>query len=575
MADLEQLLTERLAGAFEGVAGEPVDPVVRRSQHADFQSDGALALSRRLGRNPREIAAEVMERAELADLCDRVAISSPGFINLIVADQLLGRLIAELAPDDRLGVARAEHPETVVVDYSAPNAAKEMHVGHLRSTIIGDAVAHLLAWLGHTVIRQNHIGDWGTPFGMLIEHLVDVGEDGAADELSVGDLTGFYQAARVKFDSDPDFADRARRRVVLLQGGDPASRRLWTVLIRESKRYFAEVYRRLDVELTDADYDGESSHQGQLGSIVAELDSLGRLEISDGAACVFPAGFANRDGEPLPLIVRKRDGGYGYATTDLATIRHRLRDLGATRLLYVVGLPQRLHLEMIYQTAREAGWLKPPARSEHVGHGSVLGSDGKLLRTRAGGSVKLTALLDEAVARAGALVAEKNPALDPAERDEVAGAVGIGAVKYADLSTDRVKDYVFDLDRMLALDGNTAPYLQYAHARIRSIFRRAGTYARDGGGPVAVTEPAERELALELLGFPAVVREVSDTLELHRLARYLYRLASVFMGFYEKCPVLAAPEPAVRAGRLVLCDLTARTLRRGLGLLGISTPDRM
>ncbi|MGH8836458.1 MAG: arginine--tRNA ligase [Actinomycetes bacterium] len=576
MADLEQLLTERLAGAYEAVAGEPVDPVVRRSQHADFQSDGALALSRRRDRNPREFAAEVVARAELADLCDQVAVSGSGFINLTVADRVLGRLIAELTPDDRLGVTRAEHPETVVVDYSAPNAAKEMHVGHLRSTIIGDAVARLLTWLGHTVIRQNHIGDWGTPFGMLIEHLVDVGEDGAADELSVGDLTGFYQAARVKFDSDQDFADRARRRVVLLQGGDPASRGLWAVLIRESKRYFAEVYRRLDVELTQADYDGESSHQDELGSVIAELDSLGLLAISDGAACVFPAGFTNRDGDPLPLIVRKRDGGYGYATTDLATIRHRLRGLGATRLLYVVGLPQRLHLEMIYETAREAGWLKPPARAEHVGHGSVLGSDGKLLRTRAGVSVKLTVLLDEAVARAGALVAEKNPALDPAERDAVASAVGIGAVKYADLSTDRVKDYVFDLDRMLALDGNTAPYLQYAHARIRSIFRRAGADAGPpGAGPVPVTEPAERKLALELLGFAGVVHEVSDTLELHRIAGYLYRLASAFMTFYENCPVLAAPEPAVHAGRLVLCDLTARTLRRGLGLLGIATPDQM
>lgn len=579
MADLEQLLTERLAGAFEAVAGEQIDPVVRRSQHADFQSDAALALSRRLGRSGPELAAEVVERADLADLCDRVEVSGRGFLNLTIADQVLGRLIAELSPDRRLGVARAEHPETVVVDYSAPNAAKEMHVGHLRSTIIGDSIARLLAWLGHTVIRQNHIGDWGTPFGMLIEHLIDLGEDEAAEELSVGDLTGFYQAARVKFDSDPDFADRARRRVVLLQGGDPASRRLWTVLIRQSKRYFAEVYRRLGVELTDADYDGESSHHDQLGSVISELDSLGLVAISDGAACVFPAGFASRDGRPLPLIVRKRDGGFGYGVTDLATIRHRLGDLAATRLLYVVGLPQRLHLEMIYQTAREAGWLEPPARAEHVGHGSVLGSDGKRLRTRAGVSVKLTTLLDEAVARAGALVAAKNQDLDLAERDEVARAVGTGAVKYADLSTDRNKDYVFDLDRMLALDGNTAAYLQYAHARIRSIFRRADIDPGAGPGvpvtrPVSITEPAERELTLDLLGLPAVVREVSDTLELHRLAGYLYRLASAFMTFYEQCPVLAA-EPATRAGRLVLCDLTARTLRQGLDLLGISTPDRM
>ena len=572
MADLEALLAERLAAAFEAIAGEPVDPAIRRSQHADLQADGALALARRLGRSPRELAAAVVARADLADLCVHVSIAGPGFINLTISDETLGRLVTGLAPDDRLGVARAEDPETVVVDYSAPNAAKEMHVGHLRSTIIGDAVARLLAWLGHTVIRQNHIGDWGTPVGMLIEHLVDVGEDGAADVLSVGDLTGFYQAARAKFDSDQDFADRTRRRVVLLQAGDPASRRLWALLVAKSKRYFAAVYRRLDVELTDADYDGESSYQDQLESVLAELDALGLIRISDGASCVYPKGFTNRDGEPLPLIVRKRDGGFGYATTDLAAIRHRLCDLGATRLLYVVGLPQHLHLQMVYETAREAGWLRPPTRAEHVGHGSVLGSDGKLLRTRAGASVKLGALLDEAIARAAAVVAAKNPQLGPDERAAVAHAVGIGAVKYADLSTDRIKDYVFDLDRMLALHGNTAPYLQYAHARVQSIFRKAGPDARPG--PVRIAEPAEHALALDLLGFAGLVPHLAESLELHRLAGYLSGLAAAFMTFFEQCPVLTAPDP-VRSGRLTLCDLTGRTLRTGLGLLGIAAPDRM
>ena len=572
MADLEALLAERLAAAFGAIAGEPVDPAVRRSQHADFQADGALALARGLGRSSRELAAAVVDRADLADLCANVSIAGPGFINLAVSDEALGRLVTELAPDERLGVAPTVRPEIVVVDYSAPNAAKEMHVGHLRSTIIGDAVVRVMAWLGHIVIKQNHIGEWGTPFGMLIEHLLDVGEDAAVHELSAGDLTGFYQAARATFDREPDFAERSRQRVVLLQAGDTTSRRLWALLVAESKRYFAEVYARLGVLLTDADYDGESSYQDQLESVLAELDALDLIRISDSASCVYPTGFTNRDGEPLPLIVRKRDGGFGYPTTDLAAIRHRLRDLGATRLLYVVGLPQHLHLEMVYETAREAGWLRSPARAEHVGHGSVLGSDGKRLRTRAGVSVKLGDLLDEAVARAAAVVAAKNPDLGPDEQAAVATAVGIGAVKYADLSTDRIKDYVFDLDRMLALHGNTAPYVQYAHARIQSIFRKAGADARPG--PARITEPAEHALALELLGFAGLVPQVAESLELHRLAGYLYGLAAAFMTFFEQCPVLTAPDP-VRAGRLALCDLTGRTLRTGLGLLGIAAPDRM
>ncbi|HEV2634222.1 MAG TPA: arginine--tRNA ligase [Actinocrinis sp.] len=574
MTDVEEVLKRRLAPAFALLAGGPVDPTVRRSQHADFQSDAALALARRLGESPRAIAAKAVAAAELDDVCAKVEISGPGFINLTVSDPLLGRMLAEQAADPRLGVDPAAAPEVVTIDYSAPNAAKEMHVGHLRSTIIGDAAARVLEFQGHRVIRQNHIGEWGTPFGMLIEHLLDVGEAEAAQELSVGDLNGFYQAARRKFDADEAFKDRARRRVVALQSGDPATRRLWEVLIGESKKYFATVYDRLDVTLTDQDYFGESFYNDQLDSVVAELDALGLLEVSDGAKCVFPAGFSNRDGDRLPLIVQKSDGGFGYAATDLATIRRRIGVLHSTRLVYVVGLPQRQHLEMVFEVARAAGWLAAPARTDYAGFGSVLGEDGKILRTRAGVSVRLAELLDEAVSRAAVVVAEKNPELGPQQREQIAHAVGIGAVKYADLSTDRVKDYVFDLDRMVSLDGNTAPYLQYARARICSIFRRAGIEPDPRPGAVPVGEPAERRLALELLAFGGVVTEVAASLEFHRLAHYLFGLAAAFSGFYENCPVLKS-EGEVRAGRLVLCDLTSRVLKTGLGLLGIESPEQM
>ncbi|MEV0609163.1 arginine--tRNA ligase [Polymorphospora rubra] len=579
--NLEKLLADRLAPAFAAVtatAGDagpdgPVDPTVRRSQHADFQSDAALSLARRLHRAPRDIAAEVLRRAELADLCAVAEVSGPGFVNLTVADDVLGSLLSTMAADDRLGVVAATDPQTVVVDYSGPNVAKEMHVGHLRSTVIGDAAVRLSGWLGHTVVRANHLGDWGTPFGMLIEHLLDLGESTAADELSVGDLDSFYRAARVKFDADDAFRERARRRVVALQGGDELTLRLWRLLVAESERYFLSVYGRLDVTLTAADFQGESRYNDQLAPVVEELDRAGLLRDSGDAACVFPAGFTGRDGQPLPVIVRKRDGGYGYGTTDLAAVRHRIADLDATRLLYVVGAPQRQHFEMVFAVAREAGWLKPPVTAEHVGFGSVLGADGRMLRSRAGGTVKLVDLLDEAVRQAAELARAKNPDLDEAAVAEVARAVGIGAVKYADLSTDRIKDYVFDWQRMLSLDGNTAPYLQYAHARIRSIFRRAGTGV-PADAPIVVGDPAERALAIELLGFEAVVTTVGRTLEFHRLAGYLHTVATTFSGFYERCPVLRADGP-VRDSRLALCDLTARVLRQGLYLLGITTPDRM
>ncbi|WP_446211828.1 arginine--tRNA ligase [Micromonospora sp. IBSANI012] len=571
--DLERLLTDRLAPAFATVAGGPVDPLVRRSPRADFQSDAALALARRLGRPPRDIAAAVLDHAELDDVCAAAEVSGPGFLNLTVADRTLAALVSGLAGDDRLGVPVAPAPETVVVDYSAPNVAKEMHVGHLRSTVIGDAAVRLLDWLGHRVVRVNHLGDWGTPFGMLIEHLVDLGEAEATQELSMGDLDSFYKAARVKFDADEAFRERSRQRVVALQGGDERTLRLWRLLVEQSERYFLTVYELLDVTLTRDDFRGESAYNDRLGGVVDELDRLGLLRASDGADCVFPPEFTGRDGEPLPLIVRKGDGGYGYPATDLAALRHRTDDLGATRLLYVVGLPQRQHFAMVFAVAEAAGWLRPPTRAVHLGFGSILGSDGRMLRSRAGGSVKLVGLLEEAVARATELARAKNPELDAEAAAEIGRAVGIGAIKYADLATDRARDYVLDWERMLSLDGNTAPYLQYAYSRIRSVFRRAGTDVRPDA-EILLTEPAERALAFELLGFAGVVAEVERTLEFHHLAGYLHRLASTFSAFYERCPVLRA-SGELRESRLVLADVTARTLRQGLHLLGIRTVERM
>ena len=575
MADPLLLLQERLATAFDAVAGRPVDPVVRASDHADAQANGALALAKELRRNPREVAQAVVDAADLGDVCREVAIAGPGFINLTFAESFLSAALVAVANDPRLGRGRAEEPERVVVDYSHPNVAKEMHVGHLRTTMIGDALVRMLVDAGHTVIRENHIGDWGTPFGMLIEHLVDVGEADAARVLSVGDLDSFYRAARAKFDTDEDFRDRARGRVVALQSGDPETLRLWTRLVEESTRYFDAVYNRLGVLLDDADLMGESAYNDLLPEVVRRLDAAGVLVESDGAEVVFPRGFTKRDGQPLPLIVRKADGGFNYAATDLATVIDRVERLKATLLLYVVGAPQALHLQMVFAVAEQVGWLHPPTRAVHVPFGNVLDTDHKMLRSRSGAAVKLIELLDEAVERAERAVAEKNPDLPSDERAAVARAVGIGAVKYADLSTDRIKDYVFDWDRMLSFDGNTGPYLQYAHARIRSIFRRAGL---DGTGLGDVTPildaPAERALALALLGFEAAVRETLERWAPHRLCAYLFDLASTFTDFYEACPVLRSDEP-LRSSRLALADLTARILASGLGLLGIDAPERM
>jgi arginyl-tRNA synthetase len=543
--NLEVLLAARLSAALTVVAGRPVDPVIRASQHADFQSNAVLALAHALGRPPREVAAEVVAAADLSGLAT-ISVSGPGFLNLTVDDAFLASAVMSSIE------APAGKSERIVLDYSGPNVAKEMHVGNLRSTIIGDALARILEWQGHDVVRVNHLGDWGTQFGMLIEYLVETGEGSGH---SLGDLTRLYRQARVRFDSDEDFQRRARLRVVALQSGDPLARELWQRLVAQSEEAFMDAYHRLGVTLRPDDFVGESFYQDQLPSVLDELGAKGLLVESEGALCAFPPGFAGREGEPLPLLVRKSDGGFGYAATDLAAVRYRVRELKADRLLYVVGTPQSTHFAMVFAVARMAGWLTPEVPAEHVDFGSVLGSDGKMLRTRAGESVKLSGLLDEADARASS------------------HAVGTAAIKYADLSSDRSSDYVFDWDRMLASTGNTGPYLQYAYARIRSMFQRAGGDAATAG-PVVLGEPAERALALALLGFEPAVQASGDRREPHRLAACLHDLAVAFSAFYENCPVLRS-QGATRASRLALADRTARTLGQGLTLLGIELPSSM
>lgn len=577
MADPLISVSRRLEAAFASVAGAACDPVVRPSDRADAQANGALALAKSLGLPPRDVAQKVLDAAgDLSDIVESTEIAGPGFINLVFSQAFVESELAQAMSDGRLGVRPSSDAHTVVIDYSAPNVAKEMHVGHLRSTVIGDALVRALEYIGHTVVRENHIGDWGTPFGMLIEHLIDLGEENAAHELGVGDLDGFYKEARRKFEADDAFKVRARNRVVMLQGGDEETLRLWQTLVNESTRYFNKVYAQLDVLLTDADLMGESAYNDRLLNVVERLRDSGLLVESDGAEVVFPDGFTNRENEPLPLIIRKGDGGYNYATTDLACVIDRVERIGARSMLYVVGAPQAQHLQMVESVARAARWLPEKYVMNHVSFGSVLGSDRKMLKSRAGDTVKLAALLDEAVERAASAIAEKNPAMAESDRADVAKMIGIGAVKYSDLSTDRVKDYIFDWDRMLSFDGNTAPYLQYAHARICSIFRRAEIdRATVRTTTPQLDDPRERALAMRILRFDSAVWEMVDTLSPHKLCTYLFDLATDFTSFYEHCSVLKADNDAVRASRLMLCDATARTMEQGLALLGIRAPEQM
>ncbi len=578
MADPQQVLAQRVHDAIVASFGpeySDADPLIRPSAFADFQANAALSLAKRVGRPPREVAAELAARLDVTGICAEPEISGPGFINLTLRDDWIAAQASAMLGDDRLGLAPAAAPQTVVVEYSSPNIAKEMHVGHLRTTIVGDAIARVLEFAGHRVIRDNHVGDWGTQFGMLIEYLLDVGQESAEAGLLRTDPNAFYQAARRRFESDPGFADRARKRVVDLQGGDPATLQLWQELVDLSMDYLHRIYGRLRVTLTDADIKGESFYNPMLADTVARLEEQGIAVHSDGALCAFPAGFTGREGRPMPVIIRKSDGGYNYSTTDLATVRYRVDVLHCDRAIYVVGSDQALHFQMVFAVAREAGWIPPGAVFEHAQIGLVLGPDGNRLRTRSGDNVQLSDLLAEAVDRARAILdALDAPArFDAAELDAVAEAVGIGAVKYADLSTARDSAYVFDWDRMISFRGNTGPYLQYATARIRSIFRRAdGDVAAAG---IAITAGPERALALKLLGFGAVITGVGETAEPHRLCTYLFEVASLFTTFYEECPVLKAEPASLRASRLALCALTHNVLTTGLGLLGVPVPEQM
>ncbi len=576
MSDPLATISDLLEPVFAGLnGGEPADPTVRPSDRADAQINGALGLAKKIGGNPRDIAQAIVESGVLDGAVSELEIAGPGFVNVTFSAEFIAAQLTSVAADGRLGVSTASPVKTVVVDYSAPNVAKEMHVGHLRTTVIGDALVRMMEFLGHRVIRENHIGDWGTPFGMLIEHLVDLGEEQAAEHLSLGDLDGFYKEARVKFDGSEEFQVRARERVVLLQAGDDDTTRLWGLLVALSNQHFNTVYEMLGVRLTDDDLAGESTYQPLMPEVIGRLRAAGLLTESDGADVVFPPGFTNRDGDPLPLIVQKGAGGFNYATSDLACVIDRVERLDADLMLYVIGAPQQQHLQMVFAVAEMAGWLRPPREAVHVAFGNVLGTDRKILKSRSGEPMKFAALLHEAIERAADAVAEKNPDLSADERADVAHMIGIGAVKYAELSTDRVKDYVFDWDRMLSFDGNTGPYLQYAHARICSIFRRAGIErASVRGATMLLDTPQERALALRLLAYPTAIDVTLQTYSPHKLCTYVYDLASDFTAFYEHCPVLKADEP-LRSSRLALCDITARTLQHALDLLGIDAPEQM
>ncbi len=591
MADPQQVLAQRVHDAIVASFGPDhadADPLIRPSAFADFQANVALPLGKRLGRAPRELAGELAARLDVADMCAEPEVSGPGFINFTLRDDWIAGQASQMLNDPRLGLAPAPRPQTVVVEYSSPNVAKEMHVGHLRTTIVGDAIARVLEFAGHRVIRDNHVGDWGTPFGMLIEHLLDVGADSAEAALLTTDPNAFYQAARRKFETEPEFSERARSRLVRLQTGDPGTLAIWQRLVDISREYLHQIYARLGVSLTDDDIRGESFYNDMLADTVGELEERGIATESEGALCAFPAGFTGREGRPLPLIIRKSDGGYNYASTDLAAVRYRVDKLSCDRSVYVVGSEQALHFQMVFAVARGAGWIPAGVRFEHAQIGMVLGQDGNRLKTREGETPKLSGLLQEGVDRARGILDELDAAarFDPAELDAVAEAVGIGAVKYADLSTARESAYLFDWDRMISFRGNTGPYLQYATARIRSIFRRAadaGTADADAADAdagarragVAIAAPPERALALRLLSFGAMVTQLGETAEPHRLCAYLFDVASLFTTFYEECPVLKAEPESLRVSRLALCALTLDVLTMGLGLLGVPIPERM
>ncbi|WP_327681569.1 arginine--tRNA ligase [Streptomyces sp. NBC_00467] len=580
---LASTVQQRLADALSASLPEAgsADPLLRRSDRADFQANGILALAKKLKGNPRELADKVVAAIPDNDVLKEIEVSGPGFLNITVTDEAIVRTLAARAADDRLGVPHSTDAGTTVIDYAQPNVAKEMHVGHLRSAVIGAAMVEILEFTGEKVIRRHHIGDWGTQFGMLIQYLIEhpheLDHQGGevSGEEAMSSLNRLYKASRTVFDSDEEFKARSRDRVVALQSGDEETLALWQKFVDESKIYFYSVFGKLDMEINDPDVVGESGYNDMLDETCRLLEESGVAVRSEGALCVFFDDVKGPDGNPTPLIVKKSNGGYGYAATDLSAIRDRVQNLAADTLLYVVDARQSLHFKMVFETARRAGWLNDKVDAVQLAFGTVLGKDGKPFKTREGETVRLVDLLDEAVDRATAVVREKAKDLTEEEIAERGAQVGIGAVKYADLSTSASRDYKFDLDQMVSLNGDTSVYIQYAHARIKSIFGKAG-----GIEPVAHPElelaPAERALGLHLDRFGETVAEAAASFEPHKLAAYLYQLSSLFTTFYDQCPVVKpAPPREVAENRLFIADLTARTLHRGMALLGIRTPERL
>ncbi|MEU8539635.1 arginine--tRNA ligase [Streptomyces sp. NPDC048717] len=581
---VQQRLAEGLSAALPEAGS--ADPLLRRSDRADYQANGILALAKRLKGNPRELATQVVAAIPENDVLKEIEVSGPGFLNITVSDSAIIETLAARAADDRLGVPFNPSAGTTVIDYAQPNVAKEMHVGHLRSAVIGAAMVEILEFTGEKVVRRHHIGDWGTQFGMLIQYLIehphelDHKAEGADAEVSgeeaMSNLNRLYKASRALFDSDEEFKTRARARVVDLQAGDERTLALWQRFVDESKIYFYSVFEKLDMDIRDPDIVGESGYNDMLQETCRILEESGVAVRSEGALCVFFDDVKGPDGNPVPLIVQKSDGGFGYAATDLSAIRDRVQGLKASTLLYVVDARQSLHFKMVFETARRAGWLNDEVKAFQLAFGTVLGKDGKPFKTREGETVRLVDLLDEAIDRATAVVEEKKEkaGLSDAEVAENGRYVGIGAVKYADLSTSAVRDYKFDLDQMVSLNGDTSVYLQYAYARIRSILRKAGD-AKPVAHPELELAPAERAMGLHLDQFGATLAETAEEYAPHKLAAYLFQLATQLTSFYDQCPVLKADTEEQKENRLFLIELTARTLHQGMALLGIRTPERL
>ncbi|GLP67503.1 arginine--tRNA ligase [Streptomyces sp. TUS-ST3] len=581
VTSLSDSVNQQLGSAISAALPEAsADPLLRRSDRADFQANGILALAKKAKANPRELATQVVSGIVTGDVIKDVEVSGPGFLNITLTDRAITENLAARYEDgDRLGVPLKDEPGITVIDYAQPNVAKEMHVGHLRSAVIGDALRGMLDFTGEKTIGRHHIGDWGTQFGMLIQYLIEnPGELAPPDEVdgeqAMSNLNRVYKASRVVFDSDEEFKERARKRVVALQSGDKETLDLWQQFVDESKVYFYSVFEKLDMEIRDDEIVGESAYNDGMPETARLLEEMGVAVRSEGALVVFFDEIRGKDDQPVPLIVQKADGGFGYAASDLTAIRNRVTDLHATSLLYVVDVRQSLHFKMVFEAARRAGWLTDEVTAHNMGYGTVLGADGKPFKTREGETVKLEDLLDEAVQRAAEVVREKALDLTEDEIQERAAQVGIGAVKYADLSTSPNRDYKFDLDQMVSLNGDTSVYLQYAYARIQSILRKAGE-VRPSAHPELELADAERALGLHLDAFGSTVFEAAAEYAPHKLAAYLYQLASHYTSFYDKCPVIKADSPAQVENRLLLCDLTARTLHQGMALLGIRTPERL